>query len=191
CTPAPSRSERARQASERYAPTRRFSRTVISGNGRSPCGMCTTPAATICSVGSRVMSIPSNSTRPAPGRISPEIARRRVVLPCPLGPSTTTVSPSPTRSDSEWRTSEPPYPASRFSTLSTNSASSPGRGRAFLASRPQIHRNDAFVAEHVGRRALGDLLTVVEHEHPTGQRLHGLHDVLDEEHRHAVAIDLT
>ena len=68
--------------------------TVISGKSRSPCGMCTTPAAAIRS-GRQPGDVLTVQLAPdrARGSGSPEIARSSVVLPWPLGPSTTTPSP--------------------------------------------------------------------------------------------------
>ena len=69
------------------APSRRFSSTVMSPNGRSPCGMWTRPRDAI--VGrSAVDASPANQTRPRVGDRKPLIVRSSVVLPCPFGPIT-------------------------------------------------------------------------------------------------------
>ncbi len=46
--------------------------------------------------GSRVMSLPPSSTRPASGRSSPSRQLKNVVLPAPFGPMRPTASPSST-----------------------------------------------------------------------------------------------
>ena len=55
------------------------------------------PWATMSYAGWPASSAPSKVTRPARGAISPEMARSRVVLPAPLGPTTATASPALTR----------------------------------------------------------------------------------------------
>ena len=56
-------------------------------------------ALTIASAGHRWTSRPFQRIRPADGRTRPEIARSVVDLPLPLAPSSVTISPSPTVSD--------------------------------------------------------------------------------------------
>ncbi len=68
---------------------------------RRPSGTCTTPRPTMSHGVCRVMSSPSARMLPEVGRTTPETADRVEVLPAPLLPSTATISPSPTFSDSE------------------------------------------------------------------------------------------
>ncbi len=49
--------------------------------------------------------------------------------------------------------------------------------------RAQVRLDHARILLHLFRRALGDLLAVVEHGHALGDAHHHLHVVLDEEHR--------
>ena len=51
----------------------------------------------------RVMSRPSSTMRPAPARTRPEIARSVLDLPLPLAPSSDTISPVRTTSDTPSR----------------------------------------------------------------------------------------
>ena len=63
------------------------------------------PAAITRWVGSRVMSVPSNTTRPARGGVSPRIERISVVLPEPLEPSRQVMLPASTVSETPCSTS--------------------------------------------------------------------------------------
>src|SRR5262245_10874777 len=60
-------------------------------------------------IGRRVMSSPSNSTRPALGEIIPTAIRKLVVLPAPFGPSKPTISPVSTSNDTRSTTRRRPY----------------------------------------------------------------------------------
>ena len=82
-----------------YAPSSRFSRTVMRGNTWRPSGEWLIPARTISLGASRVMSRPANRMVPDAGRIRPLIARSVVVLPAPFAPISVTISPSSTVSD--------------------------------------------------------------------------------------------
>ena len=88
------------RAARRKAPSSRFSSTVSLGNRRRPSGTRAMPRSTISSVVSLVRSwlTPSMSAtmRPALGRTSPMTHFISVLLPLPLVPSSTTVSPAPT-----------------------------------------------------------------------------------------------
>ena len=86
-----------------WPPTSRFSRTVNSGKISRPSGTCPMPAATMASGAARVMSRPSSTMRPAPARTRPEIARSVLDLPLPLAPSSDTISPVRTTSDTPSR----------------------------------------------------------------------------------------
>ena len=79
-----------------YAPSRRFSSTVIRANSRLPSGLCATPRRRISWAGIRCIGSPSSSTSPDTGRKSPEIVRRVVVLPAPLLPIRLTIWPCST-----------------------------------------------------------------------------------------------
>ena len=68
----------------------RFSLTDREGKMPRPSGMWHNPRRAIWFIPSRVTSSPSIVMRPSLTGISPEAARRRVVLPAPLGPSRAT-----------------------------------------------------------------------------------------------------
>jgi len=59
------------------------------------------PRATRLSVSSRLMFWPWNDTVPSATGTSPMIADSMLVLPAPLGPSSVTISPSLTESETE------------------------------------------------------------------------------------------
>ena len=85
------------------APISRFSSTVMRPNRRRPSGDWATPALTICVAERRVRSSPSNWMVPLRGRSRPEIVFSVVDLPAPFAPSSVTISPSPTASDTPLR----------------------------------------------------------------------------------------
>src|SRR2546428_363749 len=101
---------------DRKAPAMRFSSTVNSRKGRLRSGQCTSPSRRISCAGRPSMRSAPNRTSPArtmsppaprfiraSKRTSPEMARSRVDLPAPLGPTMPTSSPSSTASDTPLR----------------------------------------------------------------------------------------
>ncbi len=102
----------AGRAPGRKAPSSRFSSTVSSGNRRRPSGTIATPSATISCGGLPVKSMraPSSSsaTEPREGRSSPMMHFISVLLPLPLVPSSATVSPWHTCSDTPCSTRTAP-----------------------------------------------------------------------------------
>mmetsp|Transcript_1047 Transcript_1047/g.2758 ORF Transcript_1047/g.2758 Transcript_1047/m.2758 type:complete len:297 (+) Transcript_1047:2737-3627(+) len=58
-----------------------------------------------------------------------------------------------------------------------------------LVASAQIGFDDLLVALHLGRRALGDLLAVVQHRHAVAQAHHQLHVMLDQQDGAAVLAD--
>ena len=100
------------RAARRKAPSSRFSCTVSLGNSRRPSGTIAMPRSTISSVLRRVRScaVPSMSAtmRPALGRTSPMMHFIKVLLPLPLVPSSTTVSPPPTATETSSSTRTAP-----------------------------------------------------------------------------------
>ena len=83
----------------RYAPSSRFSRTVIRGKQRRPSGACEIPSATILPVDMALISTPSKRIEPLRGGSSPEIERSVVDLPAPFEPIIVTTSPASTSSE--------------------------------------------------------------------------------------------
>ena len=82
--------------------------TVCWRNRRRPSATCSTPAATMRSGRAPPMSRPSSTILPAAGRSKPEIARSVVLLPAPLLPTSATIDPRATSSDT--RSSTPTWP---------------------------------------------------------------------------------
>ena len=79
-----------------YAPMSRFSSTVIPGKMPRPSGDWQIPIVVRWWAGMRVMSWPSNMTRPPAVLRIPESIRSVVDLPAPLAPISVTISPSST-----------------------------------------------------------------------------------------------
>ena len=77
------------------APSSRFSSTVIRGHSLRPSGIWITPRRTTSWAGRPDRSSPRNRIFPAFGDSRPEMVRRVVVLPAPLGPMSVTISPGP------------------------------------------------------------------------------------------------
>ena len=100
------------RAVARNAPSSKFSSTVSLGNSRRPSGTSAMPRSTISSVErpTRSCFVPSISTVtvPALGRTMPMMHFMSVLLPLPLVPSSTTVSPAFTVSDTSSSTRTAP-----------------------------------------------------------------------------------
>src|SRR6266404_2226571 len=147
----------------RNAPRRRFSSTVRRGNSRRPSGTNAMPRSTISSVARPIRSWRSPSisavTVPALGRTMPMMLFMSVLLPLPLVPSSTTVSPLP--------------------------AWTPAMVRLLTKIRPL----DFAVADHVVGAAVGDFLAGDQHDETLGEAHHGTHDVLDEDDRDAAFVE--
>src|SRR5215475_9592824 len=159
----------ALRALRRNAPSKRFSSTDSRGNRRRPSGTSAMPRSTICSVLRPMRSClsPSISTtmRPARGRTMPMTHFISVDLPLPLVPSSTTVSPVLTLSDTFSRTRTAPYAASIFSMV------------RLLAKVSPFHLG---IANHRVGQAVGDFLAGDQHDQPLRELHHRAHDVLDQ-----------
>ena len=96
----------------RKAPSSRFSVTVSLGKSRRPSGTKPMPRSTISSVArpTSSCSLPSITALmlPLDGRTMPMTDFIRVDLPLPLVPSSATVSPAPTVSDTSSSTRTAP-----------------------------------------------------------------------------------
>src|SRR5262245_4731793 len=181
---------------------RRFSSTDSSGNVLRPCGTWAMPRRTICSADVVVMSSPSNVIAPWRG-IVPEIARIVVVLPAPLAPRMTTISPGSTDRLMWCSTFTGPYPArnpstSRRLTRDSTGAAPPNpiavrlagarsAGSEWLAdarsfARPQVGLDHQRIALHLRGETLGDLAAELHRHHPIGDAHHERHVMLDEQH---------
>src|SRR5688572_10358465 len=118
-------------------------------------------------------SMPSRSMRPSLRAMVPVIAARRVDLPAPLGPSSATVSPFSTASETSCSTGAAPYEACRSESRS-------------IAKVGLHHRR---MRAHFVRRAFGDARAEVEHYHAAGERQQEAHVVLDQQNRDAALGD--
>src|SRR6266480_6632810 len=129
------------------------------------------------SVGGRpVTSLPAKTMLPACGRTIPNTVLSSVDLPAPLAPMMDTMCPACTRSDTPRSTSTSAYPA-----RTSVSASSVG-------SAAKVRLDDVRVAADRLRRALGDLLAVVEHDDALRDVHDHLHVVLHEQDRLALRV---
>ena len=82
-----------------YAPSSRFSVTVIRGKMRRPSGLWAMPRAATSWPFNPDTRCPSNLISPRFSLINPEIARIVVDLPAPLPPMSVTISPGYTVSE--------------------------------------------------------------------------------------------
>src|SRR5581483_9906009 len=143
----------------------------------------------------RARSRPSSRTRPPMGFTSPETARSVVVLPAPFAPSSATTSPGATITSRLRITAAPSYPAVRPSRRRTSSGmlGLPGgrlRGGGIEDGGCQLGRRAAEIGgDHLRvaadglRRAAGDYLSELEHDHFVADPEHEAHVVVDEQHR--------
>src|SRR5262245_11603191 len=120
---------------------------------------------------------PANRIVPARGGTMPNTVRRSVDLPAPLAPMMHTISPARTASETPRSTSTSSYPA----TTSDSTSSTP--------SAAKVRFDHARVTTDRRRRALGDLLAVVEDDDALGDVHHHVHVVLDEQDRLALVVE--
>ena len=90
------------------APSRRLSATESGANTWRPSGTCTMPARTRACGESVWIGLPSNVIAPPVIGCTPEIARSSVVLPAPLLPTSATISPFATSSETSRSTAMRP-----------------------------------------------------------------------------------
>src|SRR5471032_435483 len=175
---------RAARALGRKAPSCRFSITLCLGNSRRPSGTKAMPRSTISSVERPTSScvLPSMVAVmvPAVGRTIPMMHFIRVDLPLPLVPSSATVSPAPTLSDTPSSTRTAPYPASTFATV---------RLLAVVELLAKVRPHDFGVAHDFLRVAVGDLAAGDQHDQPLRHFHHGAHDVLDHDDGDTLPVD--
>ena len=82
-------------------PSLRLSTTERSENSSRPSGRWAIPPATTSHGDDPPMDSPSKEIEPAVGDSNPEMVRSVVVLPAPLAPTSATISPALTRSETE------------------------------------------------------------------------------------------
>src|SRR6516165_1662978 len=168
----------ALRALRRNAPSRRFSSTARRGNRRRPSGTSAMPRSTICSVlrpmrSNRSPSI-STTMAPARGRTIPMTHFISVDLPLPLVPSSTTVSPELTWSDTSSSTRTAPSAASIFSMVRLSAKVSP------------LHIG---IANHRLGPAVRDFLARDQHDQPLREFHYRAHDVLDQDDGDAALVE--
>src|SRR5439155_24636431 len=109
---------------------------------------------------------------------SPEIVRNVVVLPAPFEPSRVTTWPACTSNDTSQSATTPPYAERSSATSSRDTRLS------------QIRLDDQWILGDLVGRALGNLLTEVEHDDSVADRADGAHVVLDVQHGDTAVADL-
>src|SRR5262249_15836116 len=144
---------------------------------RRPSGTCTMPRPTRSCAGMRVRSSPVKVTLPARAARVPEITRRVVVLPAALAPTRARISPSSTSTLTPSTPCRSPSKASMPSSVSKDDLLS------------EIGVDHATIFGDGLRRALGDLLPVVEDHDALGQPHHGRHDVLDDDEPESLRVE--
>src|SRR5690606_39835100 len=112
---------------------------------------------------------------------SPDKARRVVVLPAPLAPSSTQISPLSTVKEMPLTASTWPYATARFSTSSS--------AIFIILVAAQVRFDDPGVLLDFCGRAFRDLLPVVQHRDAVGHFHYQVHIVFDEQHRDALVTD--
>src|SRR5262245_12958437 len=142
---------------------------------RRPSGTCATPRATIACAGTPTSGSSSRLILPAVGWRRPEMVLSVVVLPAPLLPRIVTISPRPTWRATPRSAGISPYETSSDSTLSTV------RSARDCASPAEIRLDDPRARLNLPRRALGDLLAVVQDGHAIGDLHDHAHVVLDQD----------
>src|SRR5919197_1055651 len=163
-----------RSSGQRVCPTtggsRRFSSTESVAYIPRSSGTYARPArARSCGVRSE-RSIPPSVTVPRRCRCRPMIARRTVVCPAPLRPTSVTSSPPPTRNEMPRSACASPYHAVRSATCSIG-----------LCMRlTQIRGDDRGIFTDGVVATLCDHASLVEHDHLLRQLGHYAHVVLDE-----------
>src|SRR3954463_4056889 len=118
---------------------------------------------------------PSIVSRPDWTRCTPDSALMRVVLPAPLGPTTTTSAPAFTSRLTPSTAGAAPY-------VTRKSRASSMRG-------PKVRVDHLRVAHHLARQAGCNRLAVGQHDDAVGELHHGAHHVLDEDDGRALLAD--
>src|SRR5262245_37573367 len=105
-----------------------FSSTVMSSNVAGTWNVRPIPARACASAEERVTSMPSNSTRPVVGTVSPARQLKKVDLPAPLGQIRPMISPSATARSAPRTARKLPNALEMFSALSSmRTPHEPGR----------------------------------------------------------------
>src|SRR6516225_933084 len=159
---------------------KRFSSTVIWSNSWRPSGTCTSPRPNTWSGVSRASSWPSKMILPVL-EITRDKARRVVVFPAPLLPTSATISLRAISKAISRSTVISPYPALNASTRSNGS---------LMAFFTEIGGDDLIIAEHFLRLAFSDFFATTQNQQPVRQALNCLHHVLDHQNANAPVANL-
>src|SRR4029453_12566871 len=126
------------------------------------------------------MTVPSGSARPPLVGSSPMTALSSDDLPAPLAPSTATISPGSTVSETPRSAWTRPY---RTWTSRSSRRMTLLRRRGFQA---EVGLSDQRILADLAWRPLRDLTAEIEHDHLLAQGTHEMHIVLDQEQGDAV-----
>src|SRR5712691_11757691 len=149
------------------APRCRFSSTVSRTNVPRPSGTWAMPRRTMSSVARPAIEWPSKWTSPLV-RSMPESARRVVVLPAPLAPSSVVIAPASSRKRRRG-------PALRGASWS-------------FVDLPKVGANDVGIVLHRLGRAFGDLAAEIERHDLVGNGHDEAHVVLYQQNGDAALV---
>ena len=184
----------ARNAPDRraMAPICRFSSTSCAGRCGGPPAPGRRRAGRSRRSADAVMSWPSSMIAPVRACGLPQIVISSVDLPAPLAPMRVTISPcGHVEVDAR---AAPGCCRRRSRTSSDQHQHAPRRriGATRAAARPrrlaEIGADHGRIAADLGRRAVGDLAAIVEHDDVVGDAHDHAHVVLDQQHADAVAV---
>src|SRR5262249_11940020 len=153
------------------ATTARFSSTVSDPNTSRSCGTHPSPSRLRRCAGSASTRAPWRKISPPCSVVKPHNVSISVVLPTPLRPITTTISPRATAKSTPCSTRAWPYPASRPLTASAGT------------SDANVDLPHARVITHAFGRVLHHQRAGCEHRHAIRIAEHEVHVVLDEQNR--------
>src|SRR6266545_6756834 len=119
------------------------------------------------------MGSPSSRMRPRETGCRPATARISVVLPAPLGPMRTAISPASTLSDTPQSACKSPY-ETWMSSISS------------MMTHAKVGIDDGGVGCHSHRRAVSDLLAGIHHGNAVHDREQRLHQVLHHHYGNAL-----
>src|SRR5262249_24095428 len=156
------------------APINRFSWTVKALIIRRPSGTSTRPARTRRLADKGVTSAPLEIIVPAAMRSMPRSARKNDDLPAPLAPSTVTISPSLTCTDTPRTAWTRPY------RTSTSRASSSMAVLLRCRRGAKVDPLHDRIIPDLRQRTFCDLTPEIEYHHVVAQGANKVHIVLDD-----------
>src|SRR6185437_2503647 len=169
------------------SPSRRFSRTDRLEKMCRPSGTSAMPERAMSSERIPRIERPPISTSPALGVTAPMIAINVELLPAPFGPTSPTISPRPTSSDTSRTAATPPSRTSRPETASAGEASDIRLLHRHPAAA-QVGAHHVDVLADLRRRTLRQRAAAVEHVDALAYLHDQRHVVVDHEHAGAVLV---